>query len=126
MANFYSGFYGMYNSSAARQARQTSQEARRDARSASRTVEELEERLDRLAMLSAAMWTLIRDRTRLTEDDLVEKLNELDLRDGVEDGRVGRAVLACTQCGRPVSSRSAKCQYCGAPRPMDSAFDETL
>ena len=39
----------------------------------------LEDRLERLALTCMAMWSLIQSETKLTEDDLLQRVKEIDL-----------------------------------------------
>lgn len=110
-----------------RQQAETTREASRASSQATRAkidVRELEDRLDKLTLICNAMWTLIQEATDLTEDDLFARVQDLDLRDGVLDGKVTKSVSECGKCGRKMSSRHTKCLYCGAPKATESAFDE--
>lgn len=92
--------------------------------SANRTeVKHLEDRLDRLSLVCMAMWSLIRDKTNLTEQDLLDRVRLIDLLDGQEDGKATRTVSKCTACGRPMHPRHKKCIYCGDAKLVESAFD---
>jgi len=83
-----------------------------------------EERLEKLTLLCTAMWTLLRDRTELTEEDLVEAVHELDLKDGVEDGKVTQTIVKCPKCGRTMHPRHHRCLYCGAEELHETAFGD--
>ena len=83
----------------------------------------LADRLDRLALICMAMWSLIQSETNLTEDDLLQRVKEIDLMDGSTDGKITRKVLRCETCTRPVSSRHTRCIYCGSDQLVASAFD---
>jgi hypothetical protein len=83
----------------------------------------IEERLERLALLCMAMWTLVQSETGLTEDQLLERVREIDLMDGVPDGAITRQVTTCSKCRRPMSSRHTRCIYCGHENRPASAFD---
>jgi len=76
-------------------------------------LQELQDALDRTTLVCEAMWTLLRDRTGLTEEDLVNRVNEIDLSDGKLDGKVRRGGVCCPSCGRTVARRFRKCLYCG-------------
>jgi len=86
-----------------------------DGRRASTKADALEARLDRLAMLCEALWTLVRDELKLTDEALLDRINAIDLTDGRLDGKADRgSALTCHACHRTVSRRFAKCMYCGA------------
>ncbi len=97
--------------------------ARSAAGSAKRDVAHMEDRLERLSLVCMAMWSLIQDKTKLTEEDLLERVKMIDLMDGVEDGKATRGVQKCRACGRVMSARHRKCLYCGAEKLAKSAFD---
>jgi hypothetical protein len=83
----------------------------------------LEDRVDRLSLICMAMWSLMRDKTDLTEEQLMERVKLIDLMDGEEDGKATRTVMQCTACNRPMNPRHKKCLYCGNQKLIQSAFD---
>ncbi len=83
----------------------------------------LEDRLERLCLICMAMWTLIQAETGLTEEDLRQRITEIDQLDGVADGRITGHVTHCSRCKRPVSSRHTRCIYCRSESVVASAFD---
>jgi hypothetical protein len=76
-------------------------------------LEELEDRIDRLALVVRAMWALLEDGG-VTPEQLAAKIEQLDLEDGVADGRGRRMATDCPSCGSKVPAELARCQYCGA------------
>jgi hypothetical protein len=113
--------YGGYAGDSA--ARQSAAAASTEAASAKRDVVELEHDLGRLKLVCAAVWELVKEKTALTEDDLVTKVAELDARDGVADGQLTRGVRKCVQCQRTVPTKQNKCMYCGTVQPVSSVFE---
>jgi hypothetical protein len=75
---------------------------------------QLRRKVDRFALTAQAMWELIKEKTELNEQDLVKRMDEIDLRDGTQDGKIGTEVIECPECKRPVSSARDVCMYCGA------------
>ena len=76
-------------------------------------VRRLEMNLGKTLMICEALWELLRDKTGLTQDDLYQKLYEVDMRDGTLDGQNQAKVRGCPSCNRPVSGRHVACLYCG-------------
>lgn len=74
-------------------------------------------------MICQALWEMIRDNTKFTEDMLRKRLREIGL--GEVNVRVSRAKRAreCTECGRPPKSNTVKCGYCGTITEPDCIFD---
>ena len=83
----------------------------------------IKDRMDKLLLVSMALWELLKDRTELTEEDLMNKVQEIDLRDGQSDGKISKTVMKCPKCNRTMSPRHKKCLYCGAAKLNASAFD---
>ncbi len=76
-------------------------------------VQDLREHIGRMALMNQALWELLRDKLGLSDDDLVKFAQQIDLRDGVADGKMTDAAVRCPQCGRVSNSRHGKCLYCG-------------
>lgn len=83
----------------------------------------LADRVDQLTLVCKAMWALIQECTDLKEEDLLKKVQEMDVHDGVADGKVSRPVQGCPKCTRPMSAEHKKCLYCGFIKPIETAFD---
>lgn len=76
-------------------------------------LKELTHQIQRLMLLNQALWELVRERLNLTDADLERVAQDVDLRDGVADGRMTETALRCPKCGRVSSSKHWKCLYCG-------------
>lgn len=69
--------------------------------------------MQKLKLVNQALWELLRDGARLKDEDLIAKMQEIDLRDGKEDGEITEGPLRCPDCGRVSASRHGRCLYCG-------------
>jgi hypothetical protein len=87
--------------------------ARASARKLRSHIAELEERIDQMALKCQALWEIVREATDLSDFDIEQRINEIDLRDGVADGKITKKVQQCGRCGRTVSMRHSRCLYCG-------------
>lgn len=90
-------------------------------------VERLKDRLDQLeealrrnehaALTAEAVKDAIVVNALLTSEEMDKAIARVDLRDGVEDGRIGEdwsgAATACPRCDRPVNVKRGECVYCG-------------
>ena len=88
-------------------------QAKGAARRAKHSVDDLEARLDRTVMACEAMWTLLRDKLGLTDEQLMDQITALDLSDGKLDGKVRRTAVRCPKCDRTIARRFPNCMYCG-------------
>ncbi len=92
-------------------------QARRDARDARTSLQDLEERVGRLTLACTAMWDLLRSRFGLTDQDLLDFIQEVDLRDGQPDGKHNPRGRQCPGCNRVNNLRRRSCMYCESPLP---------
>lgn len=106
----------------ARGLRQTAEDISDQRRQTDLQLSNADQRVDRLALICEAMWDLMREHTTLTDEDLANKLAELDMSDGNKDGRRQQISAACV-CGAMVNARSEICQFCGADAPQRSMFN---
>jgi len=91
-------------------------DARTAAREAKTDVDELRHDVDRLMLITEALWRIARDRLGCTDEDLVQRIQEVDLEDGKLDGRKGPTPARdCPQCQRKLLKHQPRCFYCGAP-----------
>jgi hypothetical protein len=102
------------------QAQQDATEARRRASEAEIGNIELGRRIDHLALACQALFEILSEKAGITHDELTKKMTEIDLRDGVQDGRIGPRIIQCPACGRNVSASKPKCMFCGAAIPTDA------
>lgn len=84
-----------------------------NARRARQSADELELRLERAMLANEAMWSLLREKLHLTDVDLAQRINEIDLSDGTLDGKVRKSAVSCPKCQRAIARRFNKCMYCG-------------
>ena len=106
------------------QNREAVRNAGRDSRDAVESVVRLRESMDRLTLVCHAMWSLLKENTKLSEDDLLAKVKEIDLMDGKLDGKLKKQVgIACNACQKANNRRHRQCIYCGADIAGDAAFD---
>lgn len=75
-------------------------------------IEDTNERIDRLAMIVRALWALLEEQG-YTAEQLLAKLEELDMRDGEIDGQVRRQPVDCPSCQSKVAPSLQTCQFCG-------------
>jgi hypothetical protein len=94
---------------------QTAEQARDAAR-------RLEDRVNRLTLINMALWSLLKERVKLTDEELSQRVQELDLSDGHLDGKVHVTVRVCPQCGRNLSQKHVRCLYCGFEPSDQDAF----
>ena len=86
-------------------------------------IEDLNERIDEISMILRGIWALL-EEGGVTSEQLVAKLEELDMADGVADGKVRKGPVQCPSCDSRVAPGLAKCQFCGAE--IDSGDNHPL
>ncbi|MEL7023538.1 MAG: hypothetical protein AAGL69_07285 [Pseudomonadota bacterium] len=103
----------------------TADNARIKGSDTARRVEELEAEVETLSLALMAMWELMGKSNGFFMKDLEKKMQEIDLKDGVLDGKMTRSVIDCTNCGRRLGKGRKVCLYCGERlvRPLGSPGD---
>ncbi|NOX96535.1 MAG: hypothetical protein GXO98_00425 [Nitrospirae bacterium] len=91
--------------------------ARAEARRANAESLYLEHQVERLLMITEALWEMVKEQHEYTDEELATRVQNIDLRDGVLDGKVAAKskVDTCASCKRKLSRRHTICIYCGAP-----------
>jgi len=84
----------------------------------------MEDKLDSLALTCQAMWEILRERDGITDEVLIAKMTEIDLRDGRADGRMSSAGVPCKNCGRELSRHRERCLYCGTAVDKPHVFQQ--
>jgi len=73
----------------------------------------LKANLERSLMISHALWEIVRFQCGLTDEDILRKVSQIDLRDGIIDGKNEGTAVICPGCGQRISTRNPACPYCG-------------
>jgi hypothetical protein len=80
---------------------------------------DLHDRVDRLLLVVDGIWSLLED-AGYTDEQLRQRIQEIDLADGTEDGRRTQSVAQCAVCDAKVAAGLPACQFCGTALPEDS------
>ena len=111
MLEFFLG-YSMGEKSATRTASLARSAAVADGTRHTNRIEDLDERIDRLVMILRAMWALMEEQG-MTSEQLMAKIEEIDLQDGLADGQVRDQLVECPSCQSKVAPALRACQLCG-------------
>jgi len=85
-------------------------------------LEGLEEEIAHLRLITESLWELVSEVTGLTTEQLVQRINEVDMDDGKLDGRKVHPPVDCTGCHAKIAPGVSTCSYCGEPAPPRSPF----
>ncbi len=111
MLEYFLGFT-MGQQSATRAASLARSAAVADGTHHTNRIEDLNERVDKLLMIVRAMWALMEEQG-MTPEQLMAKIDELDLQDGVDDDQVRSQIVECPSCQSKVAPNLRACQLCG-------------
>ncbi len=109
------GVFWNYGSHVPHAIHSTASEAKTRALNVGYEVRRLELRIDALALKCEALWELLRENAQLSDDQILTKIDEIDLRDGELDKKVRHSPFPCPSCGRPATKRRGICIYCERP-----------
>jgi hypothetical protein len=82
----------------------------------------LNKKICKLALINAALWELLREKVSLTDDDLKNRIHEIDARDGNVDGKIGSQKRLCVKCQKVLHVKHDKCLYCGHDNKSGDIF----
>ena len=85
-------------------------------------IDQLEDKVDSLALVCQSMWELLSESIPDAERRLADRIAEVDLRDGKQDGKLGRVETHCPSCGRSLHKRHRRCLYCGEEVDSEHVF----
>ena len=81
---------------------------------AEETSKPYEQKIQALELTCAAMWTILKDKLGVTDEELIQAIHEVDARDGVIDGKISQVSRVCPHCHRKVLTRNpTTCSWCG-------------
>ncbi len=88
---------------------------------------ELENRYERMRLVNAALWQLLKAHTGLTDADLKQYIEKVDLLDGKLDGKIDRkgGAIDCPSCKRRILKSAAVCPWCTSRVTTGNAFEGT-
>ena len=76
----------------------------------------MEAKVERLLIITEALWTILKEKQGLDDQELARQMVQIDLRDGKLDGRVSTTPPAiCPKCNRVVGKNLVRCMFCGEP-----------
>lgn len=80
---------------------------------------DLEKLVARTQLAVEAMAEIMQSRLGIEHQEIINKMLEIDMRDGKHDGRITPVAVSCEKCQRPIPVNSPKCIYCGQLREDD-------
>jgi hypothetical protein len=117
-------FWELYQQTEIASAQSSASRAEGKADRVLRYINLLEDKIDGMALTCQALWELLEERAGLTEEMVKNKMQEIDLRDGVQDGKMTKGATGCPACGRPVGRRHRRCIYCGKAIEGGNLFEK--
>ena len=112
----------LYQQSQIHDANASASRAESKTKLANYEIARVEDKIESLALTCQALWEITRDHTGLSDEQLLAKVSEIDLRDGTADGKMSGAATPCSKCGRTINKRHMSCMYCGQPMVKQHAF----
>ena len=94
-------------------------------RNAEWQTQELKRKDESLTITCQALWELLSERLDLREDLILQKMQEIDLRDGKMDGKISSTLTSCPSCARTNKADRKQCLYCGSVLPTGHIFSKT-
>lgn len=88
---------------------------------------DLEKRYERMRLVTTALWQLLKAHTGLTDADLKQYIEKVDLADGKLDGKIDRraGAIDCPHCSRRILKSAVVCPWCSQRLRAGDAFEAT-
>lgn len=115
-------FWEMYQQTQIHSAQSMANRAESKAESNKEYFRLLEGKISSLALACQSLWEILEENTDITREQLLAKMEEVDLRDGRKDGKLSPTSDSCSECGRKTSRRRPICLYCGANQESNEIF----
>jgi hypothetical protein len=95
--------------------------------STAQRLREMEQRHERMKLVTVALWQMLKAHTGLTDADLKQYIEKVDLADGKLDGRIDRkgAAMDCPHCDRRILKSAVVCPWCSERTRTGDAFEAT-
>lgn len=90
-------------------------------------LKDLEGRYERMRLVTTALWQLLKAHTGLTDADLKQYIEKVDLADGKLDGKIARkaAAMDCPHCSRRILKSAIVCPWCSKRLRVGDPFEAT-
>ena len=115
----------LYQQGRINEARSTAEQARSAARNAEWQMQDLKRKVESLTITCQALWELLSEHLNLGEELILQKMREIDARDGKMDGKISPSLVSCPSCSRPNKASRSQCLYCGFTLPTSHIFDKS-
>jgi predicted Zn-ribbon and HTH transcriptional regulator len=80
---------------------------------AKQNAQAIAEKVDAMALANQAIFEILAERLGVSQEDVLRRMREIDLRDGRKDGKMGGKPIVCRKCGRTTNTLQKTCVYCG-------------
>ena len=124
MDPFYGSFF--HSDVSIRDVNAVQDEARRGDANLAAEVQKLNQQVQKLQLVSRALCELLSENSSIPTAAIVERIQEIDLRDGKLDGKYVEGVIHCSACKRPGRVSRGNCMYCGEALKGDCELDSVL
>jgi hypothetical protein len=82
----------------------------------------LRRKIEHLELACQALYEILADRLEIPQEEVLRRMEEIDLRDGLKDGRITAGTIACEKCRRKNGTERTYCIYCGESLSKGTAF----
>lgn len=119
-------FNFFYSDVSVRDVNAVQDEARRGDANLAAEVQKLTQQVQKLQLVSRALCELLSESSSVPTETIVDRIQEIDLRDGKLDGKYVEGVIQCLACKRPGRVGRGSCMYCGETLKGDCDLDSVL
>lgn len=114
----------LYQQQRINEARNKADQAKSAAEQMQWEIKDLKRKADALTIACQALWEIVRTQTGMRDEAILQRMQEIDARDGRIDGRISTTLATCPKCSRKNNANRRSCLYCGATLPVEHVFEK--
>lgn len=124
MHSFYGSFFD--DSASYIEVESARSEARRGDTNLKVGIDKLNRDVEKLKLVTRALCELLSENSSVPVEAIVDRIQEIDLRDGQLIGKYMEGVSKCSACGRPGKVSRGDCMYCGEKMNTDDPLGTVI
>jgi predicted RNase H-like nuclease (RuvC/YqgF family) len=113
----------LYSKQMVDEAKEVADRAQRNSTRQENALMTLQARVEKLSFISRALWTFVREMGGKTEQELMERVTQLQREEAEKAQKGAAAPRLCSKCNRPVAAGQERCLFCGTEVTPGSIFD---
>jgi hypothetical protein len=109
---FNMDFYDLFQNYRMHQIDIKASKSKEDIENSKLKIFSIQDQVNYLSVVCLALSEILTEQG-VSKDKIINKIHEIDIRDGYHDNKIKSEIHLCPNCKRKVSLKRTKCLYCG-------------